>query len=138
MIEFRVARAFCWLSFIIFLLAGFYFLLFPESLGSFISETGNVLKTEVGEEINFWKSLTFAYMMTIAFLALLITTNITVYWRFLFVLFIAKISSSAAALTFFLNGGGFYSLVIVFTDLPLALLFIGLYLWIWKSRYSGS
>jgi hypothetical protein len=134
MIEFRVAKTVCWLSFIIFLLAGFYFLLFPKNLGNVISETGKVLKIERGEEINFWRSLTFAYMMTIAFLAVLIATNVTIYWRFLFVLFIAKISSSAAALTFFLNGGGFYSLVIAFTDLPLALVFIGLYVWIWKSR----
>ena len=134
MIEFRVAKAVCWLSFVIFFLAGFYFLLFPENLGNIISETGKMLRIESGEELNFWKSLTFAYMMTIAFLAALIATNITIYWRFLFVLFVAKISSSATALMFFLNGGGFYSLVIAFTDLPLALIFIGLYIWVRKNR----
>uniref|UniRef100_A0A7C3REN7 Uncharacterized protein n=1 Tax=Archaeoglobus fulgidus TaxID=2234 RepID=A0A7C3REN7_ARCFL len=137
MIEFKVAKAFCLLSFVIFLFVGFYFFLFPKSLEIVILETGKLLKVERGDEINFWRSLTFAYMMTIAFLALLIASNVTIYWRFLIVLFIAKVSSSSAALTFFLSGGGFYSLVITFVDFPLALFFIGLYLWIWKNRIMG-
>lgn len=100
MIEFKVAKVVCWVFFVTFLIAGFYFFLLPENLENIISVVGESLKVEIGEEINFWKSLAFAYMITIAFIAALIATNVTIYWRFLLILFVAKISSSTAALIF--------------------------------------
>jgi hypothetical protein len=138
MIEFRVSKILCYVFSLTFFLFGFYLILVPSHLVNFIGELG--IQTGVHSEIKpfdeilFWRILSFAYMMTIAFLAFLIAANITIYWRFLLVLFVAKIASSLSALGFFLSGGSILTFAIFISDFPLSILFLGLYIWIRSRR----
>ncbi|MEM0215889.1 MAG: hypothetical protein QXI54_03890 [Archaeoglobaceae archaeon] len=126
---FRIAKLICYLLSAIFLLGSFYFLLDSEGLFSNLQKLG----VNTSNEIIFWKTLTFAYMITISALTFLIAQNITIYWRLFSVLVVAKLSSSITGFIFYINGfalGG----VIFAVDFPLAILFLVLYFWILKVR----
>lgn len=125
----RVVRVICYLLGIVFLIGGFYFLLYPENLFLNLKSFG----IDTSNEIVFWKILTFAYMITISALSFLVAQNITIYWRAIPVLILAKLSSSLTGLVFYTNGialGG----VVFAVDFPLAVLFAGIYLWVLRVK----
>lgn len=126
---FKVARVVCYSLSLVFFAGGFYFLLYPEDLFSNIQRLG----VDTSNEIVFWKTLTFAYMITISALSFIIAQNITIYWRVIPVLIIAKLSSSLTGLVFYFTGI-FLGIVIFGVDFPLAIFFVALYFWILKVK----
>ncbi|MCS7143858.1 MAG: hypothetical protein NZ879_02425 [Archaeoglobaceae archaeon] len=127
--QFMIARSICYLLSLIFLFGGFYFLLYSEDLFSNLQKFG----IDTKNEIIFWKTLTFAYMITISALSFLVAQNITLYWRAIPVLVIAKLSSSLTGLAFYTTGVALGGVIFV-VDFPLAVLFVAIYFWILKVK----
>lgn len=127
---FRVARAILYLLGFAFLFGGFYFLLYSQEM--FLNLRG--FGVDTSNELVFWKTLTFAYMITISSLSFLIAYNIKAYWRAIPVLILAKLSSSLTGFAFYITSGVDLGAVIFAVDFPLALLLIAIYFWILRVR----
>lgn len=125
-----VIKIICYILGLIFLLSGFYYLIYPENLFSNLENYG----IDTKDEIVFWKTLTFAYMITISALAVVVAHNVALYWRVLPVLVLAKLSSSLTGLKFYLNRGSDLGVLIFAVDFPLAVLFAVMYVWVLKVK----
>jgi hypothetical protein len=115
-----------------FFVSGVLFLAVPDTIIDDLNDLGDSLggfndSPETGSRL--WLALSFAYMMVIAAICAVTQADVIRYRPFIGVLVVAKVTSSLAALGFYLfEDDAFAYLVGFIVDAPLALLAV----WLWS------
>lgn len=122
-----------------FFVSGVLFLAVPDTIVDDLNDLGDSLggfsdSPETGSRL--WLALSFAYMMVIAAVCAVTQADVVRYRPFIGVLVVAKVTSSLAALGFYLfEDDAFAYLVGFIIDAPLAI--AALWLWSLVGRSDG-
>jgi uncharacterized protein (DUF362 family) len=120
--EERILKYFMLFSFVTYLIVGLLFALLPVWVIGLISDIADIIfgsvhpafLTYMQSDQRFWVSMTFSMMMTISALSLLAFYNIRRNKIFIVPLLIAKFSSAASGLLYFVFGQRYFANLVIF------------------------